>query len=141
MPCAVGVDRYMLKTYLLTGKTDPRYLDMYKESAEGIMNHVIKRTAGWTHTTELSGRKANNVMEHLCCFFGGLFALGYSGLKDELHQPRKHLKTAEELTETCFQSYNTTATGIGPEAMVRLALICALPGTHPFPSRCGQIGF
>ena len=28
------------------------------------------------------------------------------------------MKTAKELTETCFQSYNTTATGIGPEAMV-----------------------
>ena len=54
-------------------------------------------------------------MEHLACFSGGMFSLGALDVRDE--QKRNYFfQLGANITDTCHQSYQRTATHIGPEA-------------------------
>ena len=54
------------------------------------------------------------VLEHLCCFAGGMLAMGAKVMPDT---HAKNLDLAARFTKTCFWAYNSTASGIGPESM------------------------
>jgi len=110
---------YLLKQWLLSNKTEERYLKAYQDTVAGIKKHLIRRTShnGVAFVAEADGfgDKEDMVlvtkMDHLVCFFPGLLALGW------LHGagPREDLDLAEELVEGCWMMYNTTKTGIAPE--------------------------
>ena len=89
-----------------------RFLKWYKASVEGIQEILI----GHSEPNKLTfiGEKRTShffpKMDHLVCFAGGMLALGaHNGL------PAKHMELAKELTYTCWQMYETMATGLSPE--------------------------
>lgn len=117
---------YLLKQWLLTNRTEERYLMAYKEAVKGIRKHLVKRTS-LNRVAFISEVNAANCqkgddkkecsiepvtkMDHLVCFLPGLLALGY-------HRGaggREDLELAEDLIVGCWMMYNTTATGIAPE--------------------------
>jgi len=85
---------------------------MFQEAVKAIESQLIQRSvSGLTYLAELKYDRLEHKMDHLACFSGGLFALSAKHLNNS-----HHLETARALTETCFQSYNRTATGLGPES-------------------------
>ncbi|KAG5438683.1 hypothetical protein PCANB_002403 [Pneumocystis canis] len=118
---------YLIKQYLLTQKEEKIYLEMFEEAVEGIKKHMIKHSkpSGFTFVAELPNGINNPIsprMEHLACFLGGTLALGAKEMlnpktkqKNSIEKYNSTLKLAEELTRTCFEMYNTTASKLSPE--------------------------
>lgn len=119
---------YLLKQYLQTG--EEIYLTMYNNSFNGIKQHLTGRSKpnNYLYFGELDrglDGPLSNKMDHLVCFFGGLFALGATnGLSleeakkmpwwDKYHQ--EQLKYGEELGKTCYHMYHDIpSTGLSPE--------------------------
>ncbi|TFL01959.1 glycoside hydrolase [Pterulicium gracile] len=76
---------YLLKQYLLTGKTDKTYLELYLRAATQSIAQLlyISPTRNIVYATDASGFSDMNPhgyvshkFEHLTCFFPGLLALG-----------------------------------------------------------------
>jgi mannosyl-oligosaccharide alpha-1,2-mannosidase len=117
---------YLLKQWLLTGKTQEMYLEMYQQSLQGIMTKMIddfdSNNPPVSFIKELQyGRQVQRV-EHLACFAAGMFALGELNEVSKLAPWYMRLnstyvmKVAKQLGTACYESYKASATGIGPEA-------------------------
>jgi hypothetical protein len=65
---------YLLKQYLQTGRSEPRYRAMYDEALSGIREFLVKRSPrrGLLHTRELQVRRDNegrvSVLAFCCSF-------------------------------------------------------------------------
>ncbi|KAI5810192.1 glycoside hydrolase family 47 protein [Peziza echinospora] len=123
---------YLLKQYLLTNKQEPVYLEMYNQAMDGVRKHLIRHSSPshLTFVAELPegiGGRVSPKMDHLVCFLGGNLALGATegktvdvarkedgGAKWSKRQ-EDDLTLAKELTRTCYEMYNRTATGLAPE--------------------------
>ncbi|KAI0688251.1 glycoside hydrolase family 47 protein [Cytidiella melzeri] len=107
---------YFLKQWLLTGKSEPRFLDMYLRSADAIIENMlyVSPSRRLLYVTDIFRPSLQPVhdFQHLSCFLSGLFALGASTIPDI--DPR-HAWAAEGLGHTCWITYADTATGLGPE--------------------------
>eukprot|EP01059_Diplonema_ambulator_P029859 TRINITY_DN4976_c0_g1_i1.p1 TRINITY_DN4976_c0_g1~~TRINITY_DN4976_c0_g1_i1.p1 ORF type:complete len:749 (+),score=262.41 TRINITY_DN4976_c0_g1_i1:60-2306(+) len=108
---------YLLKQYLLTGMTETRYKDMYMKAVREIVKQLVKRStpSGQTYVAEYKRGSIFNKMDHLACFTGGMLALGTHLIEDYGDDKADHLKTAEDLAETCYLMYKNQPTGIAPE--------------------------
>ncbi|KAF0693877.1 Aste57867_15219 [Aphanomyces stellatus] len=111
--CGDSYYEYLLKQWLLSGKRDTKYRDMYATAVDSINRKLVGRSAksNWTYLGELhpDGR-LDSVMDHLVCFVPGMLALGYiNGM------PSWHLDLAKELLHSCFQMYNQTPSKLAPE--------------------------
>ncbi|WPK26808.1 hypothetical protein PUMCH_004169 [Australozyma saopauloensis] len=120
---------YLLKQYLQTKHQEPIYWQMYKESVEGVKKHLVghSKPNGFTFIGELEngiGSKLLPKMDHLVCFYPGLLALGATGghplkkaqkLKNWSKDKEEDFKLAVELTESCYEMYKTTVTGLAGE--------------------------
>ena len=117
---------YLIKQYLQTEKTEPMYLDMYRQTVQAMRKHLLAKS----HPNELTffGELLNGVsgtihpkMDHLVCFIGGSFALGATqGLTLNeaplmTDRDREDLQLGKEITRTCYEMYNSTATGLASE--------------------------
>ena len=103
---------YLLKQWLLSGKTDNRYRDWYLQTVEGVSKLLLRYSQ--PSKLALIGEYINNQfspkMDHLACFYAGTLALGYyHGLSKE------HLTLGKELAYTCYQMYAHTSTKLSPE--------------------------
>lgn len=120
---------YLLKQYLQTG--EEVYLEMYKESFEGINKFLVGKSypSGFTFIGERPNglsKPLDNKMDHLVCFFGGLFALGATNgvpiSKSPVPQDDfklRQLKLGQELAETCYHMYHDVEpTRLSPEIVV-----------------------
>eukprot|EP01060_Flectonema_neradi_P000590 TRINITY_DN10363_c0_g1_i1.p1 TRINITY_DN10363_c0_g1~~TRINITY_DN10363_c0_g1_i1.p1 ORF type:complete len:589 (+),score=129.25 TRINITY_DN10363_c0_g1_i1:47-1813(+) len=108
---------YLLKQYLLTGKTEERYKVMYEKAVGGIMKRLVQKANNkLAYVAEYKRGGLFHKMDHLACFSGGMLALGVQELErsDDV-DGAKILKTAEEITETCYHMYHNTPTGVAPE--------------------------
>ncbi|KAJ3553416.1 hypothetical protein NM688_g3622 [Phlebia brevispora] len=107
---------YFLKEWLLTGRTEQRFLDMYLQSAEAIINHLLyvspNRKLLFVADANRHTLLPDNNLQHLSCFIAGLFALGAATIPNV--DPR-HAWAAEGLGQTCWLTYADTVTGLGPE--------------------------
>ena len=77
---------YLLKQWLLTGKTDSRYREWYLQSVEGVTKRLLRYSE--PNKLALIGEIVNDnfspKMDHLVCFYAGTLALGfYHGLSAE----------------------------------------------------------
>ncbi|KTW28962.1 hypothetical protein T552_01592 [Pneumocystis carinii B80] len=119
---------YLIKQYLLTQKQEKIYLEMFEEAVEGIKKHMVNysKPSGFTFVAELPNGIGNYIspkMDHLACFLGATLALGVTeGLdlktakqRNWTEQHESTLKLSEELTRTCFEMYNVTASKLSPE--------------------------
>ncbi|KAF9285196.1 mannosyl-oligosaccharide alpha-1,2-mannosidase [Mortierella alpina] len=122
---------YLIKQYLQTGKKEQVYKDMYDHAMGGVKKHLLGRTIpnNLLFVGEISKYEPKNLspkMDHLVCFLGGTMALGSTegrSLNDGRQSPRARLsiaqeqdfKIGEELTESCYEMYHQTETGLAPE--------------------------
>ncbi|KAF9139483.1 hypothetical protein BGX30_007893 [Mortierella sp. GBA39] len=114
-----GFYEYLLKTYLLTG--DEKVKDLYISSIEAMHKHLISHSQKSSETHLVLGVYDTATdslvpkMDHLSCFAPGLLALGAK----VLNRP-KDLIAARGLMETCFMSYQNSATGLGADEIAFL---------------------
>ncbi|KAF9547096.1 hypothetical protein EC957_008945 [Mortierella hygrophila] len=114
-----GFYEYLLKTYLLTG--DEKVKDLYISSIEAMHRHLISHSQKPSETHLVLGVYDTATdslvpkMDHLSCFAPGLLALGAK----VLNRP-KDLIAARGLMETCFMSYQNSATGLGADEIAFL---------------------
>src|SRR5438270_9395192 len=90
---------------------------MYDEAMDAVVGHLLQ-TSQQSHLKYLADMKYDRLehkMDHLCCFAGGLFALGSRTFTDE-SKKKEHMDIGAGITHTCHESYNRSATGIGPES-------------------------
>ena len=127
--CFINIIEYLIKQYLQTGKKEHVYKDMYDEAIAGVKKHLVGRTIPnhLLFVGEISKYNPKNLtpkMDHLVCFLGGTLALGStSGHPIDSSQPRSRFsplqesdfKMGEELTESCYEMYRQTETGLAAE--------------------------
>ena len=118
---------YILKQYLLTGKTEGKYKNMYNKIQKGIMSKLLvkknpAKPRQMTYVSEWKNGGTMHKMDHLACFAGGMLALGITEIdredsEDEAQAKERDevLQAAEEITETCYHMYHNTETGLAPE--------------------------
>ncbi|XP_074509162.1 mannosyl-oligosaccharide 1,2-alpha-mannosidase IA isoform X2 [Sebastes fasciatus] len=106
---------YLIKSYLMSDKTDDGAKKMYYSALEAIeANLVQKSPGGLTYMAEWRGGILDHKMGHLACFSGGMIGIGAD---DGAPEKRQHyLDLAAEITHTCHESYTRSATKLGPEA-------------------------
>jgi hypothetical protein len=95
-------------------------LDDWLEAVDGIRKRLIgySKPNNLTFVGESIADTFSPKMDHLVCFLPGNLALGSLFLKDARdysHLSPGLLRLAEELTETCYKMYSSTATGLSPE--------------------------
>ncbi|CAH0547785.1 unnamed protein product [Brassicogethes aeneus] len=105
---------YLLKQWIQTGKSIDFLRDDYIEAVAGIKEKLVRRTVpnGFTFIGELlgGGKEFKPKMDHLTCYLAGTLALGvHNGMPDG------HLRLAEELLATCYQTYAQQPTFLAPE--------------------------
>jgi endoplasmic reticulum Man9GlcNAc2 1,2-alpha-mannosidase len=130
-PCAKTTEltrEYLLKQWLQTSKAERVYRTMYDDAMDGVKRRLVGYSypSHLTFVGELSSITADVLspkMDHLVCFLGGNFALGATEGKTLAQakkegwtlQQQEDFNLAEEITRSCFEMYNVTATGIAPE--------------------------
>ncbi|OZJ05212.1 hypothetical protein BZG36_02433 [Bifiguratus adelaidae] len=120
---------YLLKQYLQTARTEPVYRAMYDQAVAAIKKYLI----GYSHPNNLlflgelpyganQPDKLSNKMDHLVCFMGGNLALGATeglpvseAMAQLTRSDLEDVKIGAELTRTCYETYNVTASGLAPE--------------------------
>lgn len=86
----------------------------YRTSIDGVLKHLVRTTPNEHHVYigELNNSKDfKPKMDHLTCYLPGALLLGHrhGGM------PAAHLKLAEDLLETCYQTYMKQPTQLAPE--------------------------
>uniref|UniRef100_A0A674BMS6 alpha-1,2-Mannosidase n=1 Tax=Salmo trutta TaxID=8032 RepID=A0A674BMS6_SALTR len=96
---------YLIKSYLMSDKTDEEAKKMYYSALEAIeANLVQKSPGGLTYMAEWRGGILDHKMGHLACFSGGMVVIGAD---DGAPEKRQHyLDLAAEITHTCHESYS-----------------------------------
>ncbi|KAI9486969.1 MAG: glycoside hydrolase [Benjaminiella poitrasii] len=118
---------YLLKQYLQTDKSEIKYRERYDQAVDGIKKHLIQYSypKHYLYIAELvdssKPKEIHPKMDHLVCFMGGSFVLGATeGIPlhdlDPLDKrDREDFHMGQELTRTCYEMYNMTATGLASE--------------------------
>lgn len=106
---------YLIKSWLMSAKTDTEAKDMYYEALTAIETHLVNVSpGGLTYIAEWRGGNLDHKMGHLACFSGGMIALG---AEDAEEDKRAHYRDlAAQITKTCHESYDRSDTKLGPEA-------------------------
>lgn len=106
---------YLLKSWIMTGKSDNLARTMYDEAMKAIDKHLIRKSnGGFTYAGVYNYGSVETKMEHLACFSGGMFALGADGAPAD--QKDRYMELGREIARTCRESYRVSNTGIGPES-------------------------
>lgn len=106
---------YLLKAWIQSNGEDAKAREMYDSAISAIVKKLLQTSkGGLKYFAELKYDRLEAKMDHLACFSGGLIALGAQSLPAE--QKKQYMKLAEELVHTCHESYDRTATKLGPES-------------------------
>eukprot|EP00760_Papus_ankaliazontas_P009811 PhM_4_TR14137/c0_g1_i1/m.36849/K01230/MAN1; mannosyl-oligosaccharide alpha-1,2-mannosidase len=108
---------YLLKQYLLTGKTEKRYREMFIKAADGVIAKLVHKTepSGWVYVAEWKHGGVYPKMDELACFTGGMFALAAHELDLDPKRKKKYLEVGAGITHTCHMMWARQKTGIAPE--------------------------
>jgi len=107
---------YLLKAWIQGGKTDDATRKAYDDAISAIEAKLFQRSHKnhFLYVAEWKSGRLEHKFDHLACFTGGMFALGAQSLSDE--EKQKWMKSAEDIANTCHESYIRTPTKIGPES-------------------------
>uniref|UniRef100_A0A671RE79 alpha-1,2-Mannosidase n=1 Tax=Sinocyclocheilus anshuiensis TaxID=1608454 RepID=A0A671RE79_9TELE len=106
---------YLIKSYLMSEKTDQEAQKMYYRAMEAIETNLVQKSpGGLTYVAEWRGGILDHKMGHLACFSGGMIGIGADD--GPAGQRQHYLDLAAEITHTCHESYSRSATKLGPEA-------------------------
>ncbi|KAL4066005.1 glycoside hydrolase family 47 protein [Scleroderma citrinum] len=110
---------YLLKQYLLTAKSEPKFLEMYLESAQGIIENLLYLSPNrqLLYVTDTDRGTPSHAFEHLSCFFPGVLALGAKTLDIPPSDRELHEWAARGLAYTCYIAYADQPSGLGPDIM------------------------
>ncbi|KAG9008321.1 hypothetical protein FRB90_008984 [Tulasnella sp. 427] len=127
---------YLLKQYLLSGKSEPQLLDMYLSSIRGVITNLlyVSKPRNLLYVTDITYAKPypgskylvqvpSGDLEHLSCFLPGLLALGSDALQDlpetvfPAEERKLHLDIAKGLATTCYLVYADSFTGLAPDVI------------------------
>ncbi|PIA17540.1 seven-hairpin glycosidase, partial [Coemansia reversa NRRL 1564] len=102
---------YLIKTWALSGFKLQRNLDMWKESMKGIKKYIFSRGSdGRLYMGIGDDDGLESISDTFTCFFPGTLALAARLLNDN-----DTLSIAQELVDTCHNTFSSMATNIGPE--------------------------
>ncbi|KAJ1962760.1 hypothetical protein GGI12_002459, partial [Dipsacomyces acuminosporus] len=106
---------YLLKQYIYSHQKNDQYRRMYEESIDAMKEKMVKTSIydsemAYVGDLDSAADKFNPKFQHLTCFVPGMLALG----SKTLDRP-DDLELAKKLAYTCYQMYNCTNTGLGPE--------------------------
>ncbi|PNF28973.1 Mannosyl-oligosaccharide alpha-1,2-mannosidase IA [Cryptotermes secundus] len=106
---------YLLKAWLQSGREDQEARQMYDDAIHYVLMYMLKvSSGGLTYISDMKFDRLEHKMDHLACFSGGMIGLGAHTLKNDLS--KRYMEIAEAITNTCHESYDRTATKLGPEA-------------------------
>ncbi|CDO68395.1 Glycoside Hydrolase Family 47 protein [Trametes cinnabarina] len=132
---ADSAHEYLLKQWLMTGKSESKARDMYLRDADAIIKNLlyISQNRKLLYVTDVSNSVPSHIFEHLSCFLPGLLALGAHTLPLSPHDKQLHEWAAQGLAYTCWITYADHATGLGPDEM----LMARMPtdSKHPHGGR------
>ncbi|GFP52795.1 mannosyl-oligosaccharide alpha-1,2-mannosidase 1B [Trichoderma asperellum] len=104
---------YLIKMYLYDPHTFGEYKDRWVLAADSTIAHLASHPTSrqdLTFLSQYSGQTTSPQSGHLASFAGGNFILGGILLGEQ-----KYIDFGIELTDSYFDTYNQTASGIGPE--------------------------
>jgi len=108
---------YLEKVWRQTNRTRPEVFKEYLDRIDSVDNQLIKKSKpnGLTYIEQCNfGKtKCHGQFDHLVCFAPAMLALGAQESANP--KQKRHFKLAEELTETCYESYRRMPTGLAPE--------------------------
>eukprot|EP00457_Paulinella_chromatophora_P006155 gb/GEZN01006173.1/.p1 GENE.gb/GEZN01006173.1/~~gb/GEZN01006173.1/.p1 ORF type:complete len:544 (+),score=64.16 gb/GEZN01006173.1/:38-1669(+) len=104
---------YLFKQYVQTQRTQPQYFKEWKKSMLSVKKQLLQTSwpGGFVFIGERFPDHISPKMDHLVCFLAGTLAL--SSLEE--NAPSSHLTFAEDLAETCWETYKRTPTGLAGE--------------------------
>ena len=111
---------YLLKTWLLTGKTNNSLKQLYLSAMSGIFRHMYHQAGHNAWLADITnGKHEKHQMQHLACFIPGLLYLGvaHGVLSDQPELEELHKSSAIKLTQTCYNMYTISSTGLAPESV------------------------
>jgi mannosyl-oligosaccharide alpha-1,2-mannosidase len=108
---------YLLKQWIMSDGKLERYRNMFEQSARGIIDHLLVKPPKNWYIAEMRGGQRVNKIDHLVCFASGMFALAHATNATKSLNKNQYnvLEVAKQFAETCYNSYITTASGLGPE--------------------------
>ncbi|KAJ7573880.1 glycoside hydrolase family 47 protein [Mycena floridula] len=98
---------YLIKYARLTNTDDSFFVCQWLTAVDSSIPTLLKKSTVGNHTYLADIR---HLSSHLACFHGGNWLLG-----GKLTDNNTIVKIALELVDACWNTYNSTATGIGPE--------------------------
>jgi len=109
---------YLIKQWVQNGKKEDRLKNKWKLAMSEMLDTLVKKSAGGlTYVCEKDNGNVRHRMDHLACFVAGMLMMGARELPPEEVDPRWE-PTAAGLTETCYQMYRRSASGLSPEYVI-----------------------
>ncbi|KAG8721769.1 hypothetical protein FRC08_010401 [Ceratobasidium sp. 394] len=117
---------YLLKQYLVSGRTEVGLRELWLASSDSIINHMLflSPSRKLLYVSDISGpdHAPSGKLEHLSCFLPGLFALGADQLTESegmtKQRKERYMWAATGLAQTCAGVYEDMETGIGAEEVM-----------------------
>ncbi|CAC5376255.1 MAN1A_C [Mytilus coruscus] len=104
---------YLIKSYVQSGNKDELAKKMYFDAVQAMEKKMLQKSkSGMVYLAEYKSGRLEHKMDHLGCFCGGMFALGAEHSEDKA----KYMKLGADIAHTCHESYDRSATKLGPEA-------------------------
>merc|ERR1719183_1669246 len=106
---------YLLKQYLQTSQTEPKFLERWKLAMQEMMDRLIwvSPEDGFLYVAKESDGTPVHEFDHLSCFVAGMLIQGVRELPQGT-VPAIWEETAAEITRTCRSMYDTSS-GLAPE--------------------------
>ncbi|KIM65092.1 glycoside hydrolase family 47 protein [Scleroderma citrinum Foug A] len=103
---------YLIKYARLSNTNDNSYTDSWLTAVQSSIDTLAKRSTvgNWLYLADYDGSQVRHVGSHLACFYGGNWILGGKMTNNE-----DIVNIGLSLTDACWNTYASTATGIGPE--------------------------
>lgn len=103
---------YAVKYWQLVGEPAKDFIDFWQDAIDSAIEKLLLWSPDNKHPylAEYSREGLKDRMSHLACFSPGNWMLGARLLKNEAI-----FNLGLALAETCYHSYNSTSTGVGPE--------------------------
>lgn len=110
---------YLIKYARLTNTDDNSYADAWLTAVDSSMKTLLKSSTvdDWLYLADYDDKKKiRHVGSHLACFYGGNWILG-----GKLTNNATVVNIGLQLTDACWNTYASTATGIGPEVFAYIS--------------------
>lgn len=107
---------YLLKTWLLTGKSISWLGDMWNDSAKAILTKLRMSDGDYIFPGVLSHGHLSGHVEQLACFGGGMMALS-ANHTSSTSDSNAQLQFGKDFTKFCRSMYSNSRSGLAPESV------------------------